>query len=244
MTDPAPAAPKPSSPGPPPKSDLPDKVVIHPLPKAVVLYPTAVLCVIFGFIALPFEAGQEPALMGLSFVALFGLNLFIMNFEFGRASTLAIFAMVFGLVFLGLFLGERYQWPVFSGITGFFKTLEIHANSSFYFSMAVILGVTFFFVFLKTRFNYWEFTSNELLHHHGLVGNIERFPAPNLRISKEIHDVFEFMLLRSGRLVVHPAGERRSFVLELVAGVNQKEEQIKRLLSKLQVDIDHDHDLH
>ena len=106
-----------------------------------------------------------------------------------------------------------------------------------------ILGITFLFVFIKARFNYWEFTSNELLHHHGFVGNIERFPAPNLRISKEIHDVFEFLLLRSGRLVVHPSGERRSFVLELVVGVNKKEETIKRLLSKLSVDIDHD-DMH
>lgn len=244
MSDPVPA-PKPASgaAGPPPKAEAPDRVVIHPLPKAVVLYPTFVLCVIFGSIAAWYPPGQEPSLLGLSFIALFGLNLFIMNFEFGRGSTLAIFATVFGLVFLGLFLGERYQWMVFSNITGVFKALEIHANASFYFCLAAILGLTFVLVFIKSRFDYWEFTSNELLHHHGLVGDIERFPAPNLRISKEIHDMFEFVLLRSGRLVVHPIGERRSFVLDLVVGVNTKEQRIKQLLSKLSVDIEHD-DMH
>jgi hypothetical protein len=236
---------KSKSPGPPPRApDSPDRIVVHPLPKAIVLYPTAILCVIFGLIAAFYDAGQEPALLGLSFVALFGLNLFVMNFEFGRASTLAIFAVVFGLTFLGLFLGEHFKWPVFSSITGFFKELQIHANAAFYFSLAIILGLTFLIVFIKSRFNYWEFTSNELLHHHGLVGNVERFPAPNLRISKEIHDVFEFLLLRSGRLVVHPSGERRSFVLELVVGVNKKEDAIKKILSKLSVDFDHHDDVH
>jgi len=240
MTDPAP---KPITPGPAPKPDDPDRVTIRPLPKAVVLYPTALLCIVFGAIAAWYPAGQEPPLLGLAFVGLFGLNLFIMNFEFGRASTLAIFAVVFGLVFLGLFLGEKFQWPVFAAISGFFKELRIHANAAFYFSLAAILGVTFLVVLIKTRFDYWEITSNELLHHRGVVGNIDRYPAPNLRISKEIHDVFEFLLLRSGRLVVHPTGERRSFVLELVAGVNKKEKMIKKLLSRLSVDINDD-DLH
>ena len=73
MTESASAHGKP--PGPPPREELPDRVLVHPLPKAIVLYPTAILCVVFGLIAMWYPAGQEPKLLGLSFVALFGLNL-------------------------------------------------------------------------------------------------------------------------------------------------------------------------
>ena len=236
-------------PGPAPREEMPDQVIIRPVPKAVVLYPTFVVCLIFGVIA---WFMQEPATtegirtvstpdwMGLAFVCVFGTNLFIMNFEFGRATSLAIFALGMAVFFAGLFFGERFQIPVFASIAAWLTSLRIHADAGFYWAMAFVLFVTFAFVFLKTRFDYWVITSNEVLHKHGLVGNVERFPAPNLRITKEIQDVFEWLLLRSGRLVLHPQTERRSLVLELVFNVNKKERVIKELLSKLQVDLDHD----
>ena len=110
--------------------------------------------------------------------------------------------------------------------------------------MAVILGATFALVWFNSRFDYWEITRNELLHHHGMWGSIERFPAPNLRITKEIDDLFEFLLTGAGRLVLYPASERRAIVLDTVFRVNQKEDRIKNLLSRISVDVEPDHPEH
>ena len=52
-----------------------------------------------------------------------------------------------------------------------------------------------------------------------------------------INDVFEYMLLRSGRLILHPSQERRAIVLENVFFINRKEEQITKMLSALQVQV-------
>jgi len=207
-----------------------------------VLYPTAMACVVFGIVGLFYGADQKmPHWIGLTFLTLFGSNLFIMNFEFTRGAALTMFVGAIALLFGGLYLGKVLEVPVIRNIAEWFLGLDIQANAQFYLAMASLLAATFAVVFLKTRFDYWEITSNELMHHHGMVGNVERFPAPNLRITKEIHDVLEWVLLRSGRLVLHPSGERRSIVLDLVFNVNRKEALIKELLSKLSVDIDDGH---
>jgi hypothetical protein len=58
-----------------------------------------------------------------------------------------------------------------------------------------------------------------------------------LRIEKEINDVFEYFLLRSGRLILHPSDDRRAIVLDNVPFIDSKEASITRMLGALQVQI-------
>ena len=90
------------------------------------------------------------------------------------------------------------------------------------------------------RFDYWVVTNNELLHHHGPFGDLERFPAPQLKIDKEIPDIFEYLLFGSGRLIFYPTSERRALILENVMAVNRVEQEIKHLLAALEVRIDNE----
>jgi hypothetical protein len=101
----------------------------------------------------------------------------------------------------------------------------------------VLMSTLYIIVWVMVRFDYWEVRPNELLHHHGFLSDLERFSAPNLRISKEINDVFEYLLLRSGRLILHPTSEPRAFVLENVLNINRKEAQITKMLGALQVEL-------
>ncbi|MEI6540325.1 MAG: hypothetical protein WCO86_12505, partial [Planctomycetota bacterium] len=109
------------------------------------------------------------------------------------------------------------------------------ANSSFYLIFTALMLFLYIGVLISRRFDYWEVKGNELLHHHGFLSNLERFSAPNLRIDKEINDVFEYMLLRSGRFIIHASNERRAIVLENVLFINDKEERITKMLGALQV---------
>ena len=68
---------------------------------------------------------------------------------------------------------------------------------------------------------------------------MKRYPAPNLRIDKEINDVFEHWMLGAGRLVLRPATEDRAIVLDNVLFVNRKEEQLTQKLGSLKVTIQH-----
>jgi hypothetical protein len=50
--------------------------------------------------------------------------------------------------------------------------------------------------------------------------------------------VFEYLLLRSGTLVLTPRDASRPIVLENVLGITKKEKELARLLSTIDVKID------
>ena len=194
---------------------------------------------------LPAEKDEEKSVAPLSvrtykhwcariFLVVLGLNLVVISFEFPRTTSLtwffAISTLAIGLWFL-FTLYESLAPALLSGVL----SIQPEANASFYMIFTILMLVLYVAVLVSRRVDYWEVRGNELLHHHGFLSNLERFSAPNLRIDKEITDVFEYMLLRSGRLIIHCNDERRAIVLENVLGIDKKERQITQMLGALQV---------
>jgi len=216
-----------------------DRILIRPWPKMIFLYPTFILSVVFGILSSADATTGGPGVaFAVYWILVFGANLFVMAFEFNRLRSVAIFCGILAVVMLFLYLGKGSEDSIFSGISSLVMSVKPLANSRFYFSMAGVLLLMFLFMFIHTRLEYWEVTHNELRHHHGLLGNVERFPAPHMRFTKEINDVVEFMLLFSGTLVLYPASESRTIVLENVPHINRVEKNLQTLLSKLAVDIE------
>ena len=100
-----------------------------------------------------------------------------------------------------------------------------------------IFALIYLAVLIKVQFDYWEIRPNELLHHHGILSDLERYPAPNLRVSKEVSDVFEYFLFRSGRLILHPSSETRAIILDNVPFIDYKEKKLTSMLGALQVQV-------
>lgn len=168
------------------------------------------------------------------FLVVLGLNLVVMSFEFPRTTSLTwFFAISTGCIGLW-FLFTIYD-NLAPALLGGILSIQPEANASFYLIFTVIMLGLFVAVLVSRRVDYWEVRGNELLHHHGFLSNLERFSAPNLRIDKEITDVFEYLLLKSGRLIIHCNDERRAIVLENVLGIDKKERQITQMLGALQV---------
>ena len=149
----------------------------------------------------------------------------------------SILLAIFAAVLMGSVLLFRFNPDLLPFVHKALKLLRPWANSQFYFIFAGVLFVIYCIVGINVQFDYWEVRPNELLHHHGILSDLERFSAPNLRIDKEINDVFEYLLLRSGRLILHPSNERRAIVLENVFFINRKEQQITRMLGAVQVQV-------
>jgi hypothetical protein len=222
-----------------PKKDELNRIVIRPWPKMVFLYPSLILSVAFGLFSHIQPTLEGPGVpMAVYWILAFGANLFVMAFEFNRLRSMAIFSLIVALIMLLLYLGKTQDISILNSLSGLVMGVKPLANSRFYFFMAGVLGLMFLFMFLHTRFDYWEVTHNELRHHHGILGNVERFPAPHLRFTKEINDVIEFILMLSGTLVLFPASESRTIVLENVPRINRIEKNLEHLLSKLAVDIE------
>lgn len=218
-----------------------DQIIIRSWPKVIFLYPILLACLICGLIqqmTTDSATGVSPyqETLGLIFYVVFCVNILVIAFEFSRFKTLAIFFFVLMLVFMLLWLSTR--WEVFQFIREFFSGFHLKASSSLYYAIAIYLLIVLGCVFITTRFNYWIIRSNEILHKEGFLGDVKRFPSPNLKMTKEISDVFEFILLGAGRIVLYPASEKQAIVLDHVLRVNAAEAGIQELLSALSVEVE------
>ena len=210
----------------------PSRVVIRSYSAVIFLYPSLLLAIACGlwtsFAGLTPEPGKAGA-AGIVFTLFFFFNLTIIAFDYTRLTSVVII-LVF--VILGLL---SHMFPAIGNFIATALDHPLFMNTTFYLVWAVCLGLLLVGVFIKTRLDYWEIKNNELLHHHGILGDVERWPAPNMRISKEINDVMEFALCRSGRLVLVPAREPRAIVIDNVPGINRIEREMQSLLSTLRV---------
>jgi hypothetical protein len=221
-------------------STAPRGIYLVPYPKIVLLYPI-LLASIGAAIAMHMLGGaadQEPSrgaiVVAEIFLAITAVNLVILAFDFPRATSLTLFFFIVAAVLGGVLL-VTFKPDVMPWLKDAFARWHPAANATFYWSVAGVMAAIYVAVFISVRFDYWEIRPNELLHHHGILSDLERLSAPNLRIEKEINDVFEYFLLRSGRLVLHPSDDRRAIILENVPFIDRKEESVTRMLGALQV---------
>ena len=221
----------------PAEKDSAKSIILVSYPKIVILYPTYIAAIIAGVVSLfladgsPYEQG-----VGTLFLAITGINLVVLAFDFPRTTSLNLF-FVFLVIIMGTVLTSIYVPGLLEGLGGILKRIDPRANATFYFGLVTVLSLLYIAMMVNIRFDYWEVRPNELLHHHGVLSNLERYSAPNLRISKEIDDVFEYLLLGSGRLIIHPSNEPRAFILETVLRIDKKEQAITKMLGALQVQV-------
>lgn len=151
---------------------------------------------------------------GMIFLVVLALNLMVITFDFPRTTslTLAIGSICFVLALI--LVNQRFEFV--TGVSSWVEARTIYASTEFYITLFCVLMVLFVAMFIITRFDYWELTTNEIIHHHGLLGDLERFSSAGLKLNKEISDLFEFVLAGSGRIVLTIPGVQRPVVLENV----------------------------
>ena len=229
------------------------RILLVPYPKFVFMYPTLIISALAAILiyftsdpAVNPATQTVPVVMTGLFLAVMMANMFVIVFDFPRATSLTLLfivttvALLIWLVFLKGspdVAAEAAPVAAEAEAGGFFSNIRPAANATFFTCITVGMGLMYAAIFVSVNFNYWELRNNELLHHHGLLSDLKRYPAPNLRIDKEINDVFEYMLLGAGRLILHPSTEKRAIVLDNVLFVGRKEEQLTKMLGSIKVQI-------
>jgi hypothetical protein len=217
------------------------RILLVPYPKFIFLYPTffaAVLAAIWMTVTGRHTVSPDDmtaVAITWTFLAVLGVNVVVLAFDFPRTTSLTMFFFLAALT-LGAILAFTLRPQILPAIGAWIRPIRPVANSTFYYVVVVVMALVYAAVLISLRFDYWEVRQNELLHHHGFLSGLKRYAAPNLRIDKEINDVFEYMLLGSGRLILRPAGER-DIILDNVPFINKKEKAITLMLGALQVEV-------
>jgi hypothetical protein len=174
-------------------------------------------------------------LLAMLFLSMFAFNLLVMALDFPRFSLVAvILAILFGLFFV-LWLGSYFQLDLLKPVHWIFSGIYAVANKGFYIMVFATLMLVFAVIYVTRWLDYWEVLPNEILHHHGPLSDLERYPTMNLKFDKEIPDVLEWGLLGAGRLVLHVPNVSKALVLDNVLFISAKEKALKSVMSRLEV---------
>lgn len=181
-------------------------------------------------------------LLGVLFLVVLGFNLVVMGLDFPRFELIGIILAVLFTTFFVLWLGSYFDLDLLRPINALLGSIYMFANAGFYLMYFLMVMIVLAIVYITRWLDYWEIMPNEILHHHGPLSDLERFPTLNLKFDKEIPDVLEYVLLGAGRLVLRVPNVDRAIILENVLFISSKEEALKRLMSRLDVRITTDKD--
>ena len=212
-----------------------EKIKIIGLPKGVFLYPTAIVAIIIGILELFLTDPNTRNVMGVIFLAIFTLNLFILFFEFSRGHLLGLTFGIIALVFAYLYFKTAFGFniPTPSGDT---TLSNFDASPYFYlFVGGIILLMILISIIKNSYFSYYEITPNRVVHSSGIFDDEHSFPTARMSIEKQTNDVFEYLLLRSGRLILTSGDGKKSIVIDNVPNIKKVIERIDNLLSYVKV---------
>ncbi len=179
--------------------------------------------------------------LGLLFLGVLFFNLLILAIDFPRFTIFAGILLGTTILFFLLWLGMFVR--ILEPLERLFQRVYVIGNAQFYFLFSLILIAIYAVIFISRWLDYWEILPNEILHHHGPLSDLERYPTLNLKFDKEIPDVFEHLMFGAGRLVLHVSDERKAIVLDTVLHVSRKEDALKKLMSRLEVRVTTDQEI-
>jgi hypothetical protein len=188
---------------------------------------------------LDFKSPQN--VLALLFLGVFLLNLMILAIDFPRFTVVAGLLLLTTILFLMLWLATYFD--LFTPLRVLMSGIYVAANAQFYFFFTLALIIIYGVIFVYRWLDYWEIMPNEILHHHGPWSDLERFPTMNLKFDKEVPDIFEHFMFGSGRLVLHVPSDNRAIILDNVLRITQKEEMLKKLMSRLEVRVTTDQEV-
>ena len=198
------------------------RVIVRPYPKVIFFWLTWIVSLVAGIVCVATDV--TPIHLGTVWMCFFAFNLLVISFDFNESISVMVLALIGALIFAGLY------FDFLSFIGEFFRSLKLDMNENFYFTMFGLFTLIYLIVFIKTRFDYWEFRHNEVIHRRGVFADIRRYSTEDLRWFKEIPDVLERVLCGSGRMILTTPREKHPIVIQHVVGINRIDEKVADIL--------------
>lgn len=206
------------------------RVIVRSYPKVIFFWMTWIFSLVAAILA--GNSGYDPANvshLGTVWMCIFLFNLVVISFDFSEVVSVMVLALVAVFILAGL------QFGYLSFLGDWLSTLHIWMNNSFYWSIFSMFTAIFLIVFIKTRFDFWEFRYNEVIHRRGVFADIKRYSTEDLRWFKEIPDVLERVVAGSGRMIITTPREQHPIIIEHVLRIGSIDEKVADILGTKRV---------
>lgn len=184
------------------------EVILYSYPKLLFAWPL----VAFGFFMAPFggldfEWAQGSA---IGWAYLFTILIVIMTIGIDLERNHSVFwiVLVLLLMFVGMWLGSKFEVPVFKQIGEAFAELGVEYNWGFGLSLSILLAIPFVVMVLWSRLSHkWRITHNEFESYS--FGRADDSLARGAkRVRSTYPDLLELLLCGAGTLIVYSATGR------------------------------------
>lgn len=198
------------------------RVIVRPLPKVAFFYLTWIASLVCGMVA-SMQTEPSPG-VGLAWMGVFFFNLLVISFDFNEERSLVVFFAAVAAAFAAFYFG------ILGAFTGWLGSLQPLMNSTFYFMVFTGFSLVFLAVWVRTRYDYWEFRPNEVVHRQGVFPKMKRFSTEDMRWDKSVPDLLERLLLGTGTIVLTTPHENHPIVLDHVMRIGKLDDQIANIL--------------
>lgn len=205
-----------------PSSPDPLSVIVRPLPKVIFFYLTWLVSLLCALLT-------PDATTGMIWMGAFFFNLLVISFDFNEERSI-----IAGLAILVTALALLY-FDALGSLSAWFGSLQPVMSSTFYWMIFLGFTAVFSTVWLRTRFDYWEFRPNEVIHRYGVFPKMKRYSTEDLRWDKTIPDILERLMLGTGSIVLTTPHEKHPVVLEHVMRIGKLDDRIADILGVKQV---------
>jgi len=219
------------------KGKHPSVIYLRSYPKVIFFWPLLISSLILWLIQWVQNlagATTNTSVLGSIWFIVFFINIFVTAFDFSSTKFFVLILAILIVILLVIFI----VLPNVGSVSLGGLSLDLGLPWEFYMIMTLILAFILGIVIISTRFDYYKIERNEIYHKKGIFSSAERFPVKSLRFKKEIPDVFEFFMLRSGRLTMMPGKADEVMILNTVLNINKVEKHLDWLLSHVSVEPD------
>ena len=176
----------------------------------VFLYPSLAMAILGGVLTgIGPKTPGEPGSIGLIFSLFFVANLAVMTFRFTKKST-----TLCGVLFIGLMILSSVSTFVEDMITGVLSQ-GLFMNTTFYWMWFFFISCLIMGSVCWSRLEYWTVGDGELKRHR-FLRTVGTWPLTDVAYHSDEGDLAKYILLRSGRLVIHPNTQDGPIIIDHV----------------------------
>ncbi len=212
-----------------------DKVYIRSYPKALSLFLTAIVSLIFAVVEGLVNVDPVAKGLGFIFMIVFFFNVLIIAFDFSEGKTYGFIALIIIVLLIYIILAQSGILPANIG-SDFIGALDIRLSPQAYLGISLSIFFMMFLAWLNTRFNYWVVESNQITKKTGLFGKIERYSTAGVRYQVEIDDVFEYLLFKAGSIIFYFPTKKTAEKIPMVPNIRKIETKLAKLLGRIEIE--------
>jgi cation transport ATPase len=211
-------------------------IIIRDYSKVIFFYPLFIYSGIAWIIEQFLGTGIGQGWVAIIWIGIFFLNLAVVAFNFPTPK-FVILCLVLVLSVIVIWLLATFTAINFSGSNALLADLlTINLSTSFYGVMFFGIGISLAFAFINAAFKSMRIEQNEVILKSALLGEVRRFPTKSIRYTKEIPDVFEYLLLGVGQ-ITFTFGTDANVTLNTIPNIRRVTKKIDDLLDVQRVNV-------